>query len=108
MSAPGTKQTLTPTMSMSAFGWPMSANDLSGHVTRSNTSTSKNWQRPLSPSIRTSRPKLKRAGHLINPIFGRPTVHRRRPVNVRCWHKADILNALTNVRFLGAKRSLTN
>jgi hypothetical protein len=28
--------------------------------------------------------------------------------NVRLWHKADMLNAPTNVRFLGAKRTLTN
>jgi hypothetical protein len=27
---------------------------------------------------------------------------------VRNWHKADMLNALTNVRFFGAKRTLTN
>jgi hypothetical protein len=25
--------------------------------------------------------------------------------NVWCWHLADMLNALTNVRFLGAKRA---
>jgi hypothetical protein len=28
--------------------------------------------------------------------------------DVRYWHKADMLNALTNVRFWGAKRTLTD
>jgi hypothetical protein len=38
------------------------------------------------------------AGYLISDIWP-ATVHRRWPVNVCYWHKADMLNALTNVHF---------
>jgi hypothetical protein len=32
----------------------------------------------------------------------------RDQLNIRFWHKADMLNGLTNVRFWGQKRTVTN